>query len=444
MTALPPGVPLASGLFFATSSPPHDVVRLFLVLATMLLVAKAAAELADRLGQPAVLGELAAGALLGVGALGIIPTAATDPLHGILRALAEIGVVLLLFEIGLETDLKQFLRVGPGAGAVALLGILLPFTLGLLLWGAVARLTQPGAAPATATGIFLGAALTATSVGVTARVLAETGRLGTREAQVILGAAVLDDVLGLVLLGLVSTLAAGGTVGLGAVGRALGVAAGFLTLAVGLGLLLAPGVFRFVGRMRVRGVLLASAFAFALLIAALAQLAGSALIIGAFAAGIVLSGTEQYGAIEARLKPVADIFTPIFFLVIGAQLDLGVFNPLVPANWPVLTTGLLVTLAAVVGKFAAGWAAPWLSFNRAAVGAGMLPRGEVGLIFANLGLEDGVLSQQLFSALMIMVIVTTILAPPMLKWSIRRGGVTPADARHPAPLHPPEAGTHAR
>jgi Kef-type K+ transport system membrane component KefB len=403
-----------------------------LVLATMLLAAKAAGELADRLGQPAVLGELAAGALLGVGALGIIPTAAADPLHDIIRALAEIGVVLLLFEIGLETDLRQFVRVGLGAGAIALLGIILPFALGVLLWVAPTRLVASGSTPATATGIFLGAALTATSVGVTARVLTEAGQSDTREAQLILGAAVLDDVLGLVLLGLVSTLAAGGAIGLGHVGRALGVAVGFLVVAVGLGLLFVPWIFRFVGRMRVRGVLLASAFAFALLIAALAQLAGSAMIIGAFAAGIILSGTEQYDAIETRLKPVADIFTPIFFLAIGAQLDVGVFNPFAPDNRPVLTAGLLVTLVAVAGKFAAGWAAPWLSFNRAAVGAGMLPRGEVGLIFANLGLENGVLSRDLFSAIMIMVIVTTFLGPPLLKWFMRHGGVTPlAGGRHP-------------
>jgi len=414
---------------------PHDLVRLFLLLATMLLVAKIAGEVADRLGQPAVLGELVAGAVLGVGALGIIPTGPADPLHDVIRALAEIGVVLLLFEIGLATDLRQFLRIGLGAGAIALLGIILPFTLGLLLWAVPTGLITSDPAPPAAVGIFLGAALTATSVGVTARVLTDDGHLATREAQLILAAAVLDDVLGLVLLGLVTTLAAGGTIGPLQVGRALGAALGFLVLAVGVGLLLVPRIFRLVGRMRVRGVLLASAFAFALLVSALAQLAGSAMIIGAFAAGIILSGTEQYGTIETRLKPVADVFTPIFFLAVGAQLDLGVFNPFAHDNRPVLAAGLLVTLVAVLGKFAAGWAAPWLSFNRAAVGAGMLPRGEVGLIFANLGLENGVLSQELFSAIILMVMGTTFLAPPLLKWFIGRGGVTPMAAGQQTPLH---------
>ena len=441
MTIPAPAVPAALSLSLPSAGP-HDLVRLFLVLAAMLLVAKAAGELADRLGQPAVLGELLAGALLGVGALRMIPTAAADPLHDIIHALAEIGVVLLLFEIGLQTDLRQLARVGPGAAAIALVGVVLPFTLGMLLWAAPTRLLPSGPAPVTATGIFLGAALTATSVGVTARVLADAGHLASREAQLILGAAGLDDVLGLVLMGLVSALAAGGVIGVGHVGRALGAALGFLVFAVGLGLLLVPRVFALVGRMRVRGVLLASAFAFALLLAALAQLAGSALIIGAFAAGIVLSGTEQYEAIETRLRPVADVFTPIFFLTIGAQLDIGVFNPLVAASRQILAAGLLVTLVAGAGKFAAGWAAPWMSFNRAAVGAGMLPRGEVGLIFANLGLEDRVLSRDLFSAIMIMVIATTFVAPSLLKAAVRRGGVTRMGAGEHAPLHAPQDGNH--
>jgi Kef-type K+ transport system membrane component KefB len=425
--ALAPG-PLAQG----------DLVRLFLLLATMLLVGKVASELFDRVGQPAVLGDLLAGALLGIGALHLIPTAPSDALYGVIQVLAEIGVVLLLFEIGLETDLRQFVRVGPGAAAVAVVGMVLPFALGILLWASPVRFANGVIEGPLATGMFLGAALTATSVGITARVLAELGSLRTREAQLILGAAVLDDVLGLVLLGLVSTLAAGETIGLGHVARALGVAAGFLATALGVGVLLVPSVFRLVGRMRVRGVLLASAFAFALLVAALAQLAGSAMIIGAFAAGIVLAGTDQYPAIERRLKPVADIFSPIFFLSVGAQLDVGVFNPLVAANRPVLLVGLVVTVVAAVGKFAAGWAAPWLAYNRTAVGAGMLPRGEVGLIFANLGLESGVLSRELFSAIMIMVIGTTFLAPALLKACIRRGGMAPLDAGQQPPMHPPE------
>lgn len=419
------------------ASGPDDLVRLFVVLAIILAAGKFSGELFDRIGQPPVLGELLAGALLGGSALGIIPTGPDDPLYGILHVLAEIGVVILLFEIGLETNLKQLLRVGPAAASVALVGVALPFAAGFLYWVSPLGVSAFNAAPASTTAVFLGAALTATSVGITARVLTDLKIFRSTEAQTILGAAVLDDVLGLVLLGLVARLAAGGSVGVAQVGSALGVALGFLALALGLGLLIAPRVFATIDRMKVRGVLLVSAFAFVLMVAALAQVAGSAMIIGAFAAGIILSGTNQIAAIESQMKPVADIFAPLFFLSIGAQLDLGVLNVLVAENRPVLVVGGVVTLIAALGKIAAGWAAPWLSFNRLAVGLGMMPRGEVGLIFADLGLSEGVLSRQLFGAIMIMVVATTFLAPPLLKWSVRRGGVTAAPERTAPLWHPP-------
>lgn len=417
----------APAVLWAAAAPAEgerDLVRLFGILALMLVAGKFSGELFDRIGQPAVLGELLAGAALGVGGLNIIPTAASDPLTEVIYVLAEIGVVILLFEIGLETDLKALFRVGGSAAAVAIVGVSLPFLVGFLYWvSPLGNRDFDLVAPST-TGIFVGAALTATSVGITARVLTDLKAMGSTEAKLIIGAAVIDDVIGLVLLGLVSALAAGTSVGFLDVSRALGVALGFLVVAIGLGLLVAPKIFSLIDRMRVRGTLVVAAFGFTLVLAAAADLAGSALIIGAFAAGIVLSGTNQFDAIEERIKPVADIFTPIFFLNIGAHLDLGVLNPLTPHNREVLALGALVTLIAAGGKIASGWAVPWSKFNRAAVGLGMMPRGEVGLIFANIGLTSGVLSRELFSAIMIMVIATTFLAPPLLKWSFRRWGMT--------------------
>ncbi|MBI2536715.1 MAG: cation:proton antiporter [Gemmatimonadetes bacterium] len=296
LAALPLAAPAAAG--------PDEVVRLFIVLAIMLAAGKFSGELFDRIGQPAVLGELLAGAVLGGSALGIIPSSPDDPLYGVLHVLAEIGVIVLLFEIGLETDLKQLLRVGPGAASVALVGVALPFAAGFLYWISPVSVADFNVTSASTTAIFLGAALTATSVGITARVLTDLKIFRTTEAQMILGAAVLDDVLGLVLLGLVATLAAGGSVGVVEVGRALGIALGFLAVALGLGLLMAPRVFATIDRMRVRGVLLVSAFAFVLIVSALAQVAGSAMIIGAFAAGIILSGTNQFDAIESQMAPL--------------------------------------------------------------------------------------------------------------------------------------------
>jgi Kef-type K+ transport system membrane component KefB len=373
-----------------------DVVRFFAVLAVMLLAGKFSAELFERLGQPAVLGELLAGVLLGASAFGVIPTGPDDALTPVIHLLAEVGVVVLLFEIGLETDLKAMARVGAAAAAVALVGVGVPFALGFAYWMSPLNPYEHTLASAATTGIFVGATLTATSVGITARVLTDLRVMGAVESRLILGAAVIDDVLGLVLLGVVSGLAAGTAVSVWSATTALAVAVGFLVAAVALGLLFAPRIFAVIDSMRVRGILLVSAFSFLLLLAALADLLGSALIIGAFAAGIILSGTNQFGTIEERMKPVADLFTPIFFLSIGAAVDVRVF-----ADPGALTIGGVLFVIAVVGKLASGWAAPWRSFNRWAVGLGMAPRGVVGLIFAQIGLKGGVLSITLFVLLML-------------------------------------------
>jgi Kef-type K+ transport system membrane component KefB len=248
------------------------------------------------------------------------------------------------------------------------------------------------------------------------------------EARLVLGAAVIDDVLGLVILSVVAALAAGSAITLLGAARILAVAVGFLVGAVAVGLAVAPRIFGIVDRMQVRGVLVVSAFSFLLLLAALADRAGSALIIGAFAAGLILSGTNQFDAIEERIRPVADIFTPVFFLSIGAAVDLAAWNPFDPTAWGVLAIGGALFLVAVAGKLVSGWAAPWRRFNRWAVGVGMAPRGEVGLIFAQIGLTAGILTSRLFSAILLMVIATTLVAPPLLTLAFARGGSTPADS----------------
>lgn len=404
----------------------HLVTRFLFVLALMLLAGKFSGELFERIGQPAVLGELVAGVLLGASVLGIVPTAPGDPLTEIVSLLAEVGVLILLFEIGLETDLKQMFRVGRSSALVAVVGVVVPFGLGFGYWVSPLAPTHLEVADTVATGVFLGAALTATSVGITARVLTDLKVMSSIESRLIIGAAVIDDVLGLVLLGLVSMLAAGAAVTLVDVGVSLAVAVGFLVGAVVLGFLVAPRLFNVIDRMRVRGILLVSAFSFLLLVAAAADRLGSALIIGAFAAGLILSRTNQFDLIRERTMPVADIFTPIFFLSIGAQLDVRLLNPFAPANFDVLVTAGVLFVLAVIGKVVAGWVVWWRSYSRAAVGFGMLPRGEVGLIFAQIGLSAGVLSPELFNAVVLVVIGTTFIAPFLLTWAFRRAG-TPAD-----------------
>lgn len=377
-----------------------DVGALFLAFASALVGAKLFGDLAERVGQPAVLGELAVGVVLGPSVLGLVPVS-----DAVLE-LAEIGVVLLLFEVGLETDLQELGRVGAPALAVALGGMVLPFAGGY----ATARVLGHS----TLTATFIGAALTATSIGITARVLSELKVLATREGQIILGAAVADDVLGLVVLAVVSKIAGGGRLELATVAKSTALAIGFLVAAIVVGIPLGRRLVRVVERSRVRGVLGAMSFAFALLVAWLAKAAESAPIVGAFAAGAALARTNRRHDIDHAIRPVVDIFAPVFFVYVGAEVDVRLLNPATPSNRPALLLGLLLAGVGFVGKFAAGFAA-WGGVRRAFIGAGMVPRGEVGLIFASVGLSTGALDQPEFVSVLVAVFLTTFVAPPLLK-----------------------------
>ncbi|HEU5209910.1 MAG TPA: cation:proton antiporter [Longimicrobiales bacterium] len=418
------------------TSAPH----FFLVFAAILIAAKLFGELAERIGQPAVLGELIAGVVLGSSVLGVIP--AEGSMVEIITLLAEVGVAVLLFEIGLETDLKEMFRVGGSAFTVAVVGVAVPFLLGFLYWyladPAIGGAAEATGVSSTMIAVFVGATLTATSVGITARVLTDLGRMHTREARVIIGAAVVDDVLGLVILAIVTGLAAGAALSLFNIATTFVIAAGFLVVAVIVGNLIAPRLFRLIDSMQVRGVLLVSAFAFALVFAALAGLAGSAMIIGAFAAGIVLSSTNQFDVITERVKPVADIFTPIFFVSVGAGVDVRLLLPWSDRfDLNVLLVGGALLLIAIVGKVVSGYAVGWGrdKLSHIAIGVGMIPRGEVGLIFAHIGMQSGILTPAVYSAILIMVIFTTFLAPPLLKPAFAHGVASaspgvPDETRH--------------
>ena len=389
-----------------------DIARLFLVIAAILAAAKLLGELAERIGQPAVLGELVAGVLLGGSVLGVVPVEGTAA--DLIYLLAELGVLLLLFEIGLETDLREMFRVGPASLAVAVVGVVVPFGLGYAYWAYLPH-AHSGQGDVGTAAIFIGATLTATSVGITARVLSDLGRMATPEARVIIGAAVIDDVLGLVILSVVSGVAAGAAITMLGVLWTLAVAAGFLIVAVLVGRFVLPHLFDVIVRMRVRYVLVVAAVAFALGLAALADMAGSALIIGAFAAGLILSGTNQFDTIEQEVKPVASVFTPIFFVNVGASVDLRLLDPTSAESRGTLGVAAALVTLAIVGKLVAGWAAPWVRMRRIVVGVGMIPRGEVGLIFADIGRRSGVMSNEVFGAVLLVVMVTTFIAPPALK-----------------------------
>lgn len=373
--------------------------ELLVGLVLVWLAAKVAGEGMERIGQTAVLGELLAGVLIGPGVLGLVRE--TEGLH----ALAELGVVILLFEVGLESNLDDLLRAGLQATLVAIVGVAVPFAVG---YGVVYSLGSSALL-----AVFVGATFTATSVGITARVLGDLGRLQDAAAKVVLGAAVVDDILGLVILAVVTGVAQTGSVSLAAVGLLSGKAIVFLVVALLIGIRLAPTLVRWVGRMQARGTLIVYSVVFAVALSAIADLVGLATIIGAFAAGLVLATTERRHHIEERIKPVADLLVPLFFVTVGMKVQPAMLNPF--AENAQFGIALLLTVVAVVSKLAAGLAVYQRGVQRWPVAVGMVPRGEVGLIFAGAGLAAGVIEEDLYSALVVVVMLTTFVAPPWLK-----------------------------
>ncbi len=379
----------------------HSFPELLAALVAILIATKLLGTIAQRFGQPAVVGELIAGVLLGGSLLGIL-----DPTDPVLHALAEIGVLILLFEIGLHTDLRSLVSVGREATMVALIGVALPFGFGYLAATALGL----GNIPA----ILCGAALTATSIGISARTLSDLGRLQTAEGQIVLGAAVLDDIVGLVILSVVSGLVGGATLSMAGVAITTAVAVGFVIAALVLGRVLVPPLFKAIDAVQVSGTLGAAGLAFAFLLALLADAAGSATIIGAFSAGLVLHGTPQRSTIEKTTTQIGHFFVPIFFAAVGAAVDLRTLT-----DPRAIAIGLALIVVGVVGKVLAGYAPFWFEGDKALIGVAMVPRGEVGLIFASMGLTTGALTSQLYSAIAMMVLATTFMTPPILARMIR-------------------------
>lgn len=402
------------------------VEHLLIALVVMLVAAKVGGALAERLGQPAVLGELLAGVLVGalpVVGFGGLVFLGTDP---VVDALADLGVILLLFEVGLSTRLADLLKVGWSAFLVATVGVVAPMILGALV-GAWLLPTAPAYVH-----VFLGATLSATSVGITARVLQDIGRVKTAEGQIILGAAVIDDVMGLLVLAVMVGMAGGGA------GRSTGVTAllvtgkavAFIVGALVLGRMLAPRLFRITARLRGRGVVYTAALVTAFVLALAAHLAGLAPIVGAFAAGLVLEGVPfgellpEGESIEHLLVPLSGLLVPIFFVRMGVRVNLPEL-----AGSSVMLAGAL-TLAAILGKQVCGFGVVNRGVDRIAVGLGMIPRGEVGLIFAGMGLDmkiagRPVLGSGEFAAVVAMVMLTTVVTPPLLRWRMTRSQPAP-------------------
>jgi Kef-type K+ transport system membrane component KefB len=416
------GVLLLVGGFVLSGRASHvdEFSSLVLALAMLVTAAKIGGDLAGRLGQPAVLGELFAGVLLGnLPGLGPLQYLAGD---SYLDTFARLGMLLLLFEVGLELSVRELFAVGTYSLLVAVFGSTASFAIG---WGAAALLL-PGAP--TTVHIFLAAAITATSVGITARVLKDLGASRSGEAKVILGAAVVDDIVALVVLGLVTGGLTGGTAAPASEWRpAIALVAktiGFLTLAIVLGVRLTPQWFRHAATLRTPGALLALGLCFCFFLSWAASAIGLAALVGAFAAGLVLedSHSEVFVRRGERplgelLEPLTSFLVPIFFVLVGFRTNLHVLSD--PA---VLGLPLALTVAAVLGKLMCGFGVLAPGVRKLSVGLGMVPRGEVTLVFAALGrtLQSGgvsLLDDRGYAALVTLVILTTLMTPPMLKWS---------------------------
>jgi Kef-type K+ transport system membrane component KefB len=400
------------------------------------VVARAIAELLVRLQLPTILGELIAGVLigasglhlivppqaqaqLGAGAAGLLASLAGltpetvraiyDETFPSLQAVSQLGLFALLFLTGLESELDELVAVGAQATTVAVAGVVLPFAAGTA--GLIAIFHVP-LIPA----VFAGAAMTATSIGITASVFGELRWLKSREGQIVIGAAVLDDILGIVILAVVVAVVGGGAFSVGPLVKLCLAAVAFVAVALVLSRKAAPAFDWVVDQLKAPGDVTVASFVVLTLCCFAAQAIGLEAALGAFAAGLILSASKHSHAIDTAVKPLVALFATVFFVLIGTGMDLSVLNPFNPANREGLLVAGFLLAVAIAGKVAAGWS--YLSkepTNRLVVGLGMMPRGEVGLIFLGLGTQAGILTPALEAAILLMVIGTTFLAPVLLR-----------------------------
>jgi Kef-type K+ transport system membrane component KefB len=428
---------------------PIVLTGVLLSLVVIYLASKIGGELSRMMDFPPVLGELVGGVIIGISALHLVvfptsgatasssvimtvlqfisnltPEAVTSIFQSqseVISVLAELGVIILLFEIGLESDLRELQKVGYQATIVACVGVAVPFAVGT---GGLMLLFHVATIPA----IFAGAALTATSIGITSKVLSEIGQLKSREGQIIVGAAVIDDILGIIVLAVVASLAKTGEVDVFNVIYLIVSATVFLIGSILLGKFFNNAFVSIADKLQTRGNLIIPALIFAFFMAFIGNAIHLEAILGAFAAGLVLDETDKRKELDQQVKPIADILVPVFFVTVGAQADISVLNPAVPGNREGLIIATFLIAIAILGKVVTGWAVfGQPGINRIAIGVGMIPRGEVGLVFAAIGTASGTLDKPLQAAIIIMVILTTFLAPPLLRLAFKE----PAEPQKP-------------
>ena len=405
----------------------------FLVI---LVAARLLAETMVRFKLPTILGELVAGLIVGISGLHLVvppetQSALSEGFSAVLgglahvpgdvvgelyaetfpsvEAVASLGLFSLLFLTGLESDLDELVAVGGKATSVAIAGVVLPFAIGT---AGLMAIFQVDLIPA----VFAGASMAATSVAITASVFGEPKMLRSSEGQIVLGAAVLDDILGIVILAVVVSLASSGALTIGPIISLVAAAVVFVLAAIALSRSAAPLFDKLIENLKATGEIVVASFVVLVVCAFTATAIGLEAALGAFAAGLILSKSKHRHDIEQQVKPVVALFATIFFVLIGTKMDLSVVNPFDPSNREGLIIAAFLLVVAIAGKVAAGWLyASKEPTNRLVVGLGMMPRGEVGLIFLGLGSQAKLLSPSLEAAILLMVIGTTFLAPLLLR-----------------------------
>lgn len=386
-----------------------EITTFIYIFVVILFFTKILGELAQKFQQPPVFGELIAGILIGPSVLGLIPDPHIFHHNEVFYLFAQIGLLLLLFETGLELSLQDLLKVGKKSFWVGLGGVVLPFVLIIGFSMLTGGLNMEK--------ILIASAFTATSIGITCKLLSELNILGKKEAKVVIGAAIIDDILALSVLGIISALATSSQeLNILITAKIIFVSVGFLALAIFFGEIFVKKLIRILEQMRSRGSLTTGAILFALALSLFALEIGSSIVLGAFAAGILLAETHQKETIERVLKPLVDIFTPIFFVSVGVFVNISVFNVFNPANHNTLMWIAVLLVIAVGSKYLSGFMiSAKHGLNRKIIGISMVPRGEVCLIFASVGKVSGILSSEMYTAIVATVMLSTIIVPPLMK-----------------------------
>lgn len=384
------------------------------MLFLILISARILGELFAKLGIPSVLGELSAGLILGASGFGIIEV------NDVLKVLAEIGIILLLFEVGLETDLKRLKESGKKSLIVALFGAVFPFFTSLCVGLYLFELSLP-------VSMFIGGTLTATSIGITLRVLKDIHKEQTGIAQIVIGAAVIDDIIGVILLVFIYDFAVVQEISVSQTAVVSALIFGFLLIAPASANLLSTLVHKFDAKKKVPGFIPTIIISMILLFSYIAHLSGAPAILGSFAAGVALSrrfflpfglglqkSADFIKKVKRSMTPIIQLFTPIFFVMVGLSMNVKVLDLTSGHFW---LMGFIFLLIAVLGKYLGAYLITQkCSANKMLIGISMIPRGEVGLIFAEIGRINGILSNEIYAVLIFVIIITTIVPPFLLKW----------------------------